>query len=242
MLGIKIIVMSKKLKDIVKNKSIVIIGPSPSLLEKDNGKLIDSYDIVIRVKKGYPIKEDLKKNLGEKIDILCTHLKLCQNNLDEESLKQIYKSECGLIYMPYPRTIDPFKRFYNNFDPYYKNFLMDNEKLLNRTIEVDTTSEEEIYNKHSKKMNTTPTTGIAMILDLLECEYKELFITGFTFRLDGYYEDYKTREEDKESYIRTFVTRQIHNTNNEAKYLKPLLLNKNNIKLDDKLKSILENI
>jgi hypothetical protein len=233
--------MSKKLKDIVKNKSIVIIGPSPSLLEKENGKLIDSYDIVIRVKKGYPIKDHLKKNLGEKLDILCTHLKLSQNNLDQESLKQIYKSECRLIYMPYPITVDPFKRFYNNFVPYYKNFLMENNKLLNRMIEVDT-GQEEIYNKHSKKMNTTPTTGIAMILDLLECDYKELFITGFTFRLDGYYEDYKTKEEDKESYIRTFVTRQIHNTNNEANYLKPLLLNKNNIKLDDKLKSILENI
>ena len=41
-------------------------------------------------------------------------------------------------------------------------------------------------------MNTPPITGMAIIFELLYCHYKELFITGFTFRLDGYYQEYKT--------------------------------------------------
>ena len=48
--------------------------------------------------------------------------------------------------------------------------------------------------------------------------YKELFITGFTFRLDGYYPEYKTKEQDTESYIRTCIKRPIHNLNNEKVY------------------------
>ena len=39
------------LKDIIKNKRVVLVGPSPSLLNKENGPLIDSYDIVIRIKR-----------------------------------------------------------------------------------------------------------------------------------------------------------------------------------------------
>ena len=228
------------LKNIIKNKRVVLVGPSPSLLNKENGTLIDSYDIVIRIKKGFPIVDKLIKHLGKKTDILCSHLKLTQNNLDYSSLEQLYNSNCQLIYMPYPTTIEPFNRFYNNFIQYYQHFLVVNPNY-NRKIPV-LVSDKSSYLYHSKKMNTTPTTGIAMILDLLECDFKELFITGFTFRLDGYYEDYKTKEEDKESYIRTFITRKVHNTNLEAHYLKPLLVNKPNIILDEPLTNIFKQL
>lgn len=224
------------LKTIIKNKRVVIVGPSPSLLEIENGDLIDNYDIVIRIKKGFPIVKKLIKHLGKKTDILCTHLKLTQNNLDYSSLNKLYNSDCRLIYMPYPITIEPFNRFYNNFVEYYQEYLL-KTRNLDRKIPIEFSNIDR-YLLHSKKMNTTPTTGIAMILDLLECEFKELFITGFTFRLDGYYHDYKTKEEDKESYIRTFITRNVHNTNYEAHYLKPLLVNKPNIILDKPLTNI----
>ena len=228
------------LKNMIKNKRVVLVGPSPSLLNIENGILIDSYDIVIRIKKGFPIVNKLIKHLGVKTDILCSHLKLTQNNLDYSSLNKLYDSNCQLIYMPYPTTINPFNRFYNNFMEYYQEFLLIHPNYIKR-IPVSVSNGNN-YFIHSNKMNTTPTTGIAMILDLLECDFKELFITGFTFRLDGYYEDYKTKEEDKESYIRTFVTRKVHNTNLEAHYLKPLLVNKSNIILDEPLTNIFKKL
>lgn len=228
------------LKTIIKNKRVVIVGPSPSLLQKENGTLIDNYDIVIRIKKGFPIVNKLVKHLGKKTDILCSHLKLTQNNLDYPSLEQLYQSNCQLIYMPYPITIEPFNRFYHTFSQYYQNYIIQTNKL-DKKIQV-LSSDLDSYLLHSNTMNTTPTTGIAMILELLNCQFKELFITGFTFRLDGYYQDYKTKEEDRKSYIRTFVTRKVHNTNYEAKYLKPLLLNKPHIILDEPLTHILTNL
>jgi len=228
------------LKTIINNKRVVIVGPSPSLLNKENGPLIDSYDIVIRIKKGFPIVNKLIKHLGEKTHILCSHLKLTQNNLDYSSLHQLYNSQCQLIYMPYPITIEPFNRFYDNFMQYYQQFLQVTPNY-NRKIPV-LVSDNSSYLYHSQKMNTTPTTGISMILDLLQCDFKELFITGFTFRLDGYYQDYKTKQEDRESYIRTFVTRKVHNTNYEAHYLKPLIVNKPNIILDEPLTNIFKKL
>lgn len=228
------------LKLLVENKKVAIIGPSPSILEKKNGKLIDSYDIVIRIKKGFPVQEYLKKNLGSKTDILCSHLKLPQNNLEFCDLIKLHKSNCKMIYMPYPITIAPFDKFYTNFINHYNKFLTSFK--ISNSIEISYNYNNYDYFQLCEEMDTTPTTGIAMIIELLKHNFKELFITGFTFRLDGYYSDYKTKEEDKESYIRTFINRQIHNTANEAKYLKPLLLNKDNIVLDDKLYEILKNI
>ena len=36
-----------------KDKSVVIVGPSPSLKGSGQGKYIDSFDIVVRVNKGW---------------------------------------------------------------------------------------------------------------------------------------------------------------------------------------------
>ena len=47
--------MNTKCSEYFANKRIVLVGPSPSLLNRQDGKLIDSYDIVCRIKKSYPI-------------------------------------------------------------------------------------------------------------------------------------------------------------------------------------------
>lgn len=224
------------LNNIVENKRVIIIGPSPSLLKFNNGSIYDDYDIVIRIKRGFPVPDNLKLNLGEKIDILCSHLKLSQNNLEYSDLDVLYTTNCQCIYLPYPVQIQPFQRFYQNFLSYYQEYL--SKRNYQKVIPVFTHPNLNLYNYHCKKMNTTPTTGMAMILELLNCHYKELFITGFTFRLDGYYPEYKTKEQDTESYIRTCIKRPIHNLNSEMIYMKELLFKKKHIHLDEILYSI----
>jgi hypothetical protein len=63
------------LKKYCKNKNIVIVGNSSSLLNKENSQFIDSHDIVVRVNYAYPIKSDYRKNIGQRTDIYCISIK-----------------------------------------------------------------------------------------------------------------------------------------------------------------------
>ena len=55
-----------KLSDLVKSKNVLLVGNSKSLLEKDNSKLIDSYEFVIRF--NLSIGHLHKYSIGNKCD------------------------------------------------------------------------------------------------------------------------------------------------------------------------------
>ena len=46
---------AKKLFDYLQGKTISLVGNAQSLLEKEQGELIDSSDIVMRINRGYPV-------------------------------------------------------------------------------------------------------------------------------------------------------------------------------------------
>uniref|UniRef100_A0A6C0C2Q5 Glycosyltransferase n=1 Tax=viral metagenome TaxID=1070528 RepID=A0A6C0C2Q5_9ZZZZ len=58
----------KELDELFKNKRVAIVGPSPSLIGKNKGKEIDSYDIVCKVGWMYNVDDGI--NYGEKFDVL----------------------------------------------------------------------------------------------------------------------------------------------------------------------------
>jgi hypothetical protein len=219
----------------LKNKRIVLVGPSPSLLDRVDGKLIDSYDIVIRIKKGYPIPKRLVSHLGRRTDILCTHLKTEQNNFKHKDLLKMQQN-IKWLSMPYP-LIKPFNKFYDNFIIYYKQFL-GYYKLKQKPIHY--VHEMHQYNRDVYKMDTTPTTASAFILDLLRYDFKELYITGITFRQDGYYNEYKTKKQDSESYHRTVVHRKVHNYDKETVYMINIIMNDKRITYDEPLTLIIQ--
>ena len=43
----------EELKDYCEGKKIIIVGNSSRILNGKHGKLIDSYDIIVRINKGY---------------------------------------------------------------------------------------------------------------------------------------------------------------------------------------------
>ena len=54
----------------LKGKRVIIVGPAESLLERGDGKFIDSFDIVVRVNRGIePTIKNFKK-IGSRTDIL----------------------------------------------------------------------------------------------------------------------------------------------------------------------------
>ena len=52
------------------DKKVIVVGNSTSILKKEYGEIIDSYDIVIRVNRC--ITQGYEKYIGKKIDIWAT--------------------------------------------------------------------------------------------------------------------------------------------------------------------------
>jgi hypothetical protein len=231
----------KQFSKYINNKRIVIVGPSPSIFNNKEGELINNFDIIIRIKKSIPIPDNLKEYIGNRTDILCTHLKLKQNNFDDKSLK-LLSNELKFIYMPFP-LISPFNSFYESFISYYKFFLQKFKikKIPVYYIDPNNINEFNNYKNQSKLLDTTPTTFAALLIDILRYNFKELYITGITFGQDGYYKQYKTKEEAKESFERTITKRKIHNLDKEILYFKDILLNDTRITLSDDLINIFNN-
>lgn len=86
------------LRNLVKNKTVAIVGNAKSIFDKKNGKEIDNHDIIIRFNRGFITKPESQ---GRRTDILILAVNL---NLDEKSAfkSQYYvnrskKTTCGSI-------------------------------------------------------------------------------------------------------------------------------------------------
>ena len=215
------------LEKYLKNKRIVIVGPGTSIFESSkNGRLIDSYDVVCRLKKCYPIEPLHYKYLGTRTDILISHLKTSSNNYNQNNF-ELYDSELfnklKYICHPFP-YIHPFDKFYNNFKDKYKN--------IKTPVIMDDNCNNFNYLKENLN-NYTPTTFLQSLLFFLKFDIKKILIIGITFQLDTFISTYKTKEEVINCLNRT---KNIHNIYNEYLLFKKL----KNIHTKIKINSVLE--
>ena len=74
-------------KNYIKNKSLIIVGPSPSLIGKKLGNFIDSFDVIFRIKKSFPVPKEYEVDLGTKTDVLISHLKISSRNYNQNNFK-----------------------------------------------------------------------------------------------------------------------------------------------------------
>lgn len=64
-----------ELQSFCKDKSIIIVGNSSSILNHKMGKLIDSYNVVVRINRGYHSNNIFANSLGSKTNILSIGIK-----------------------------------------------------------------------------------------------------------------------------------------------------------------------
>jgi hypothetical protein len=178
----------------LKSKSVVLVGPSPYLEGMGIGVTIDSFDVVVRLKSGYPIPESHTKDFGKRIDLWYTNLKSDQNNLDQHTLDSMEKNGLNTIVFPYPvkyTESDVFRNdmlkliqiLQNNFKTgvgsIQKHF-RDKHKKCPFKIAYD---ESSLYFQMLEKIiGCRPTTGTLAIMDLLQYDIEKLQLVGFTFR------------------------------------------------------------
>lgn len=222
----KIAKTRQKYCEYLKDKRVVIVGPAPSILNSKQQHLIDSYDVIVRLNRALPLPEHLKVDIGSRTDVLYNCMNPsneCGGKIDTELLNKL-----GVKFL-----VSPYSPLKNNY-----RFKKDIEQFLKKTPSVLFCHIDPDYFNKLLKLMQLPNTGICAILDLLQQDIKELYITGFTFFKGGYIKEYRPYNEQQ--VLARMDKYKLHDQDKQLRYMKKKLLNDTRVKLDDKLREILE--
>jgi hypothetical protein len=210
----------------LKNKRVVIVGPAPSIVNSEQMKLINSYDVVVRINKAHPIPENMKIDIGSRTDILYNCLNThpeCGGKLD----MSVLKNDIQWLCCPYP-PIDPFKKDINKF-----NYANKQHNIKFHHIDTN------LYNLLAEKTESRPNSGICAMIDLLSFDIKELYITGFTFFKGGYYSAYRSYNEKQ---VMDFMNNAgNHDQQKQYEVMRNVFMKDKRIKTDKALSDIIKN-
>ena len=215
----------------LKGKRVIIVGPAESLLERGNGEFIDSFDIVVRVNRGIEPTFLNSKKIGSRTDILYNCMLEKDDNGGKIDLNMLKLKNVKFVsyhsQVSYQGKAEPIK-------PHH----LDNGKLKLMNSFLNTHMiDYNFYNSISSQVNCRPNTGFIAIFDLLFHEVKELYITGYTFYMDGFMKGYKDHLDD--DFINRAYTSKRHVQKNLFKFLKKIAKEDERIKPDPILKKIL---
>ncbi|MEI6891613.1 MAG: glycosyltransferase family 29 protein [Pontiella sp.] len=163
----------------LKNKRVVIVGPAPSIDGSMQHDLIESYDVVVRVNEALPIPKGHEEDVGTRTDVLY-HCMVEERGRDFAALVDGWKLDflCSAF---------PNKRWY----------VKDNLAFLDRKVACPyRIVPGSLWRMLFKELHSTPNTGTTAMLDLLNHDIKELYITGFTFYQGGYSKRYKDGDDE----------------------------------------------
>ena len=108
-----------------KGKTIIIVGNSSSLLNSNNRKLIDNYDIVVRINRGYQYKRQLfDEHIGSKTDILSIGVKTgvyAANIIQGNSVNYILSPIIYSDRLNYPNVYEVDELTYNSLKQFLGN-------------------------------------------------------------------------------------------------------------------------
>mgnify|MGYP003636112498 CR=1 FL=1 len=155
--------LDEKLNELVKGKRVAYVCPSPHLKGKGLGKLIDSYDVVVRINQAYDMPESDWEDFGQRTDIVMN----CLNHYKQNAMSNNVEFVKSLKYVVCPMVL------MWNIQSIY-DFMQD--------LKVDWHDVSDGYLfKCFNEIGTTANTGLMGVITLLNYDVKELFITGMTF-------------------------------------------------------------
>jgi hypothetical protein len=203
--------LSKSNEHFNNKKRMIIIGNGPSVLDKENGKLIDSFDKVARFNT-FKNDSEYSKFVGTRTDLWFINAKNIRTR-SPEIIKMMDNVKYEKIFVE-QNPYDPKDKLLKYFPE-----LKDNRKVDFCDIDLF----NEIQNKHfnPKGMNPHPSLGLQGI-NLLANKYPEyeLYIIGFdSFNTNKIH--YMDKKEVNDTNVK-------HNLKKEINFLEHLI-KKNNI-------------
>lgn len=211
--------------EFVKDKRICLVGPAPHIINSKSRKLIDSFDLVCRIGKGFIIQKELKEDIGTRVDILYNVL-----NDSEKGKRSAGVLNIGELLSK------KLKWICSANPPYFKC------KIRNKKFEIKNNNRipfhiinKEYYKEITKETGKWINTGLAAIIDLLYYDIKELYITGITFFSEKNKKYYYPQYRDPGLYLEDCYDRE-----KQLNFIKKLYKKDKRIKCDKVLKKILE--
>lgn len=214
---------------IFKGKRIAIIGAASSAYEKELGKYIDSFDLVIRINKALVTwKNENEPFVGTKTSILF-HSFYENNQSGGGPLDFRLYEQRNVKYVVNPNNNYEGWRLNYNFYKKYNSF--------NITYFLS----KRYYQEMAQPFNgLRPTVGYAALYSVLRSPFKEAYITGFTFFKTAYSKGYRDDLVDMEANKRHIKAQGLHDPDIEFReFLRMLKKNKGkSIIMDDTLQAI----
>lgn len=212
--------------EIFDNKSITVIGPSPHLRGKKLGSFFDTFDLTIRINE--LCSDRTKNDYGKNNDVIfitlpdnsINHYKnlFSKSKKELESVKHFICPRNSLHVTPF--HLQEFKKENNIFKNFEKLNL--NHELLHIGDKVNEKIENDI--------GFHPSTGTLSLAFLSKFNFKQLYISGFSFYLTKQRYNYQKAKLMKKSYNRKInYLPPGHKNIQEILYLQKLFHNKDNV-------------
>jgi len=161
-----------QLAELLKGKRVAFVCPSPHLNEMGLGKLIDSYDLVIRAGTLSPIPERLHEDCGSRTDIVV-------HSFNEFEIDEAYRNLYYLATMKFVLL----SMVSTDFKDAHTDLL---SKLAKEGALVQNVSDQYLY-KVAKEVGTMCNCGFFGLMTLLNYDIKEIFVAGMGFYNMGNY-------------------------------------------------------
>jgi hypothetical protein len=215
---------------LLKGKRVAIVGAASSAFNTSKGDYIDGFDVVIRINKASVLLKDgkWKKDIGAKTDILFHSFFENEESGGGPLNFELFDS-LGIQYVINPVAAYEGYRVTFNF---YK-------KYLSKRITYSLT--KDWYKTVQGKLGRfRPTIGSCALYASLECEFSELYMTGFTFFKTPFGEGYRNRIKEAHQVQKYIKDAGLHDPDLEFQlFLEKLVIHsKKKIRMDDTLGAI----
>src|SRR3990167_560454 len=158
--------------ELIEGKSVAIIAPAAYLMGSKQRALIESYDMVARINRGFPVPAPLIEDVGERTDILYHLLSVGMAANDK-------------LFSPLIGKVGFIISTHHQGEPRSASF-----KTVNRGRIPFECVPFSMIQKVKLHVRRAPNAGVIAVTHLLSMPIKSLYLTGFSFYEDGYYADY----------------------------------------------------
>jgi hypothetical protein len=215
----------------IENKRVLLLGPAPHILKKENTNDYEDFDIIVKINKMVENIVFDNQGLNKRNDVLyhCLDINLSTGDLPYSVDTWLERKVLHLRISPPPIT--------NYFVKNINRFVHLNKDRIENSIVDD----QEYIDLMKKCGGTLPNTGTTAINDLLTQGPKELHIRGITFFCGGYAKNYKKIYNKEEDILDLYNKKSSHNVNNQINYFEKLYKeNEDILFIDKELQNVIE--
>jgi len=239
--------LDNNINSLVEGNRVTIVGPAPYLVGLNKGREIDDYDVIVRP-NSFSVPIESQMDYGSRTDIMFHNFGTpWQAGLKEQisKNKKSFKS-LKLVGCLATKSDHSEHNFLHWDEEHVSNVVRNFNEVNNYNLPFYWIGNKD-YRKLYRKIGAEPNTGIMSIAVLLCYPVKEIFITGFSFYLQGtthdttYYQGFLS-EADKKIYNGRYgIGHGNHANQMQIRFFKTLVSNNpQKLKVDDSIKKLLQ--